>query len=77
MPEKLVLTTSHLLPSSLSPRALHEGGVAGAVEGLAPKGRRLPPLGRPWRWDWVEAGVDWIIGQDLMGLDRIVWDWIE
>ena len=26
------------------PQAFHEGGVAGVVEGLAPKERRLPPL---------------------------------
>ena len=39
-----------LIPSSLSSsspqysQALHEGGVAGVVEGLAQTGRRLPPL---------------------------------
>ena len=31
-------------PSHQDSQALHEGGVAGVVEGLALTGRRLPPL---------------------------------
>ena len=40
------------------PQAFHEGGVAGVVEGLAPKERRLPPLEclRVWVGGVVDEG---------------------
>ena len=44
-------------------RALQEGGVAGVVEGLALKGRRLPPLEclgvLQQRWRGMGGGMGW------------------
>ena len=48
------------LPLHPHPRAFHEGGVAGVVEGLAPKERCLPPQEclRMWAGLWWKGAMN-------------------